>query len=65
MSSRSFPLKELDVLMTEGQLKEAIKKSKAIVFDLHQVSSRIKKEPDKLDEIVFTPLTTKPGVYHN
>lgn len=65
MSSRSFPLKELDVLMTEGQLKEAIKKSKAIVFDLHQVSSRIKKEPDKLDEIVFTSLTTKPGVYHN
>ncbi|EGR1041570.1 hypothetical protein EFU28_17625 [Vibrio cholerae] len=65
MSSRSYPLKELDVLMTEGQLKEAIKKSKAIVFDLHQVSSRIKKEPDKLDEIVFTSLTTKPGVYHN
>ncbi|EKO3559529.1 hypothetical protein HJA72_004416 [Vibrio fluvialis] len=65
MSSRSFPLKELDVLMTEGQLKEAIKKSKAIVFDLHQVSSRIKKEPDKLDEIVFTSLTTKSGVYHN
>lgn len=65
MSSRSFPLKELDVLMTEGQLKEAIKKSKAIVFDLHQVSSRIKKEPDKLDEIVFTSLTTKLGVYHN
>lgn len=65
MSSRSFPLKELDVLMTEGQLKEAIKKSKAIVFDLHQVSSRIKTEPDKLDETVFTSLTTKPGVYHN